>query len=194
MGVRRIAKPIGGDLLARPSEMYTRQALYDSSMKTVPRPLCHLVPGLATTARQPPLPRRASHILPHRGPRSIPYPLSPANNFSSFEMNYLTKCSIKERNAPGPPNGIPRPAGTPLPGPAIKPVLSSPSTGGGPSTVTDTIVSPRRITRPSVRFCCTVGAASVIVAPFAFLPLHVSWTFGLWMWAVFSVCGMDMMG
>ena len=85
----------------------------------------------------------------------------------------------KTKHVPGPPRGIPRPAGTPLPGPASRPVLSSPSTGGGPSTVTDTIVSPRRMTRPSVRFCCTVGAASSAGAVLAFLPLHVSISWSL---------------
>lgn len=68
------------------------------------------------------------------------------------------------------PRGMPRPAGIPRPGPAIKPAFSSAVAGGGPSTVTLTIVSPRRITSPSVRFCCTVGAASFSGAPFAFFP------------------------
>lgn len=51
------------------------------------------------------------------------------------------------------PSGIPLPAGTPFPGPAVNPLLSSPATGGGPSTVTLTIDSPLRMTRPRVRFC-----------------------------------------
>lgn len=68
------------------------------------------------------------------------------------------------------PRGMPRPAGTPFPGPAANPLLSSPAVGGGPSTVTLTIDSPRRMTRPSVRFCCTDGAASVGLASFAFFP------------------------
>ena len=68
------------------------------------------------------------------------------------------------------PRPIPRPAAIPLPGPAMIPDLSSPVTGGGPSTLTLTIVSPRRITRPRVRFCWTVGAASFSAAPFVFFP------------------------
>ena len=68
------------------------------------------------------------------------------------------------------PNGIPLPAGTPFPGPAVNPLLSSPATGGGPSTVTLTIDSPLRMTRPSVRFCWTDGAGSVELESFDFLP------------------------
>jgi hypothetical protein len=68
------------------------------------------------------------------------------------------------------PSPIPRPAGTPRPGPASIDDFSSPPTGGGPSTLTLTIVSPRRITRPRVRFCCTVGAASFSPDPFVFFP------------------------
>jgi hypothetical protein len=32
------------------------------------------------------------------------------------------------------------------------------------------MVSPLRMTRPNVRFCCTVGADSFSAAPFAFFP------------------------
>ena len=57
------------------------------------------------------------------------------------------------------PSPIPRPAATPRPGPAVNP-LSSAEIGGGPSTLTLTMVSPLRITKPRVRFCCVVGAGS----------------------------------
>lgn len=72
--------------------------------------------------------------------------------------------------APAPaPSGIPRPAGTPRPGPAAIPGPSK-VVGGGPSTDTLTIVSPRRMTRPSVRFCCTVGVGSPAGVSLVFLP------------------------
>jgi hypothetical protein len=77
-----------------------------------------------------------------------------------------------KKNLPA-PSGIPRPAGTPFPGPAVNPPEASAVDGGGPSTVTLTIDSPRRMTRPSVRFCWTEGAASVVFVSFAFLPWHL---------------------
>lgn len=119
------------------------------------------------------------YIGKRREMRAPQYPAVPA----FAEIHPLQK---KTKHVPGPPRGIPRPAGTPLPGPASRPVLSSPSTGGGPSTVTDTIVSPRRITRPSVRFCCTVGAASSAGAVLAFLPWQISISWSSWL--IWMVC------
>jgi hypothetical protein len=114
-----------------------------------------------------PDPHSAFPVLQTHQPSSYTLPIAQLKN--------LVRNSRKRyKDVPGPPRGIPRPAGTPLPGPAIKPVLSSPSTGGGPSTVTDTIVSPRKMTRPSVRFCCTVGAASSAGAVLDFLPCKIS--------------------
>lgn len=84
-------------------------------------------------------------------------------------------------HAPGGIIPIPRPAGMPRPGPGRsckqtrgqscnhqinlgKPLtaffLSSSTTGGGPSTLRLTTVSPRKITRPSVRFMSCGGPAS----------------------------------
>jgi len=57
---------------------------------------------------------------------------------------------------------IPRPAGIPRPGPTGRAFfLSSSWTGGGPSTDKLTTVSPRRMTKPSVRFISCMGPASV---------------------------------
>lgn len=70
------------------------------------------------------------------------------------------------------PSGIPLPAGTPTPGPGMMPGPLD-VTGGGPSTDTETMVSPRKITSPSVRFCCTVGAGSEAEEVESFLPFTV---------------------
>jgi len=68
-------------------------------------------------------------------------------------------------NPPGGAGGIipmPRPAGMPRPGPTGKAdFLSSSTTGGGPSTLRLTTVSPRKITRPSVRFISCMAGVSV---------------------------------
>ena len=64
----------------------------------------------------------------------------------------------KPRGGPARPRGgppimapIPRPAGAPRPDPAGA-ILFAPVDGGGPSTVSDTIFSPRSSTRPRRRF------------------------------------------
>jgi len=57
-----------------------------------------------------------------------------------------------------PAKPIPRPAGMPRPGPGASCVAELLSSGGGPSTLMLTIVSPRRMIKPSVRFCCGSGA------------------------------------
>lgn len=70
------------------------------------------------------------------------------------------------------PRGSPRPAPAARPGPGAIPGPSA-AAGGGPSTETETIVSPRKITRPSVRFCCTVGAGSPAGVVLVFFPFTV---------------------
>ena len=56
-----------------------------------------------------------------------------------------------------PPIGMPLPAALPIPGPSSADagmrLLLSPEGGGPLSTLMETIVSPRRIISPSVRFC-----------------------------------------
>lgn len=88
-------------------------------------------------------------------------------------MSPATNCKhdlYRNHYSPGGMSGIPRPAATPFPGPAIKPLPSSSLLGGGPSTLIDTTVSPLTMTKPNVRFCSTSGAGSAGSAPFAFLP------------------------
>jgi hypothetical protein len=79
--------------------------------------------------------------------------------------------------AAGPPSptGSPRPAGLDMPPPACSVVAAPPgadvprralgSDGGGPSTEQETMLVPRRITRPSVRFSSVSWVAAESGAP-----------------------------